>query len=76
MSKSDKDSAIFMEDPASEVERKLMSAYCPKAEDAAVTAVAAEVRSLKLDLEVGSGCICRSPDAPFPPTGVNALSGG
>lgn len=44
MSKADKDSAIFMEDPASEVERKLMSAYCPKAEDGAATAVAAEVR--------------------------------
>eukprot|EP00962_Isochrysis_galbana_P059684 scaffold33399_cov51-Isochrysis_galbana.AAC.1 len=44
MSKSDKDSAIFMEDPASEVERKLMSAYCPKAEEASVAAVAAEVR--------------------------------
>mmetsp|Transcript_2648 Transcript_2648/g.4225 ORF Transcript_2648/g.4225 Transcript_2648/m.4225 type:complete len:771 (-) Transcript_2648:1220-3532(-) len=30
MSKSDPDSAIFMEDSASEVERKILQAYCPR----------------------------------------------
>ncbi|VEU41397.1 unnamed protein product [Pseudo-nitzschia multistriata] len=33
MSKSDPDSAVFMEDTAEDVERKIMSAYCPTTED-------------------------------------------
>jgi tyrosyl-tRNA synthetase len=32
MSKSDPDSAVFMEDSAADVERKIMNAYCPSAE--------------------------------------------
>jgi len=36
MSKSDPDSAIFMEDTAEDVERKIMNAYCPSEESAAV----------------------------------------
>lgn len=37
MSKSDPDSAVFMEDTAEDVERKIMSAYCPTKEDEATT---------------------------------------
>jgi tyrosyl-tRNA synthetase len=37
MSKSDPDSAIFMEDSAEDVERKIMNAYCPMAEQQAST---------------------------------------
>ena len=33
MSKSDPDSAVFMEDTAEDVERKIMSAYCPTKEE-------------------------------------------
>jgi tyrosyl-tRNA synthetase len=33
MSKSDPDSAIFMEDSAADVERKVMAAYCPSKEE-------------------------------------------
>ena len=33
MSKSDPDSAVFMEDTAEDVERKIMSAYCPNKEE-------------------------------------------
>ena len=33
MSKSDPDSAVFMEDSAEDVERKIMNAYCPQKED-------------------------------------------
>jgi tyrosyl-tRNA synthetase len=36
MSKSDPDSAIFMEDAAEEVERKIRSAYCPTSVNAAI----------------------------------------
>ena len=45
MSKSNKDSAIFMEDPSSEVDRKIMNAYCPKSEDGSLQTVSAEVGS-------------------------------
>ncbi|CAJ1960042.1 unnamed protein product [Cylindrotheca closterium] len=34
MSKSDPDSAVFMEDSAEDVERKIMNAYCPTEEEA------------------------------------------
>ena len=37
MSKSDPDSAIFMEDTAEDVERKIMAAYCPDHEEQPVT---------------------------------------
>mmetsp|Transcript_23113 Transcript_23113/g.26363 ORF Transcript_23113/g.26363 Transcript_23113/m.26363 type:complete len:542 (-) Transcript_23113:240-1865(-) len=33
MSKSDPDSAVFMEDTAEDVERKIMKAYCPREEE-------------------------------------------
>lgn len=36
MSKSDPDSAIFMEDAAEDVERKIRSAYCPTSVNAAI----------------------------------------
>lgn len=35
MSKSDPDSAVFMEDTAADVERKIMAAYCPDKEEEA-----------------------------------------
>jgi len=35
MSKSDPDSAVFMEDSAEDVERKIMNAYCPSVEEQA-----------------------------------------
>ena len=35
MSKSDPDSAVFMEDTAEDVERKIMKAYCPNKEEEA-----------------------------------------
>lgn len=38
MSKSDPDSAIFMEDSAEDVERKILQAYCPKVEQENATA--------------------------------------
>ncbi|KAL3941430.1 MAG: hypothetical protein SGARI_000605 [Bacillariaceae sp.] len=38
MSKSDPDSAVFMEDSAEDVERKIMNAYCPNKEDDASAA--------------------------------------
>ena len=41
MSKSDPDSAVFMEDTREDVRRKIMNAYCPtKAEDDAADASA------------------------------------
>ena len=36
MSKSDPDSAIFMEDSTADVRRKIRGAYCPRTADAAV----------------------------------------
>jgi tyrosyl-tRNA synthetase len=40
MSKSDPDSAVFMEDSADDVERKILNAYCPsKEEETAVTSI-------------------------------------
>ena len=41
MSKSDPDSAIFMEDSAADVERKIRAAYCPSRPDEADAAAAA-----------------------------------
>lgn len=41
MSKSDPDSAIFMEDSAEDVERKIMNAYCPTKEENSLTTAAA-----------------------------------
>ena len=38
MSKSDPDSAVFMEDTAEDVERKIMNAYCPAKEEAVAEA--------------------------------------
>ena len=40
MSKSDPDSAIFMEDTAEDVERKMMNAYCPVSKEEAASATA------------------------------------
>jgi len=42
MSKSDPDSAVFMEDTAEDVERKIMSAYCPTKEEEKTEAKAGE----------------------------------
>ena len=39
MSKSDPDSAIFMEDAADDVERKIMQAYCPSKEEEATSSI-------------------------------------
>lgn len=38
MSKSDPDSAIFMEDAAEDVERKILNAYCPREAEATINA--------------------------------------
>ena len=38
MSKSDPDSAVFMEDTAEDVERKIMAAYCPSKEEVSESA--------------------------------------
>mmetsp|Transcript_3202 Transcript_3202/g.5895 ORF Transcript_3202/g.5895 Transcript_3202/m.5895 type:complete len:776 (-) Transcript_3202:38-2365(-) len=42
MSKSDPDSAVFMEDSAEDVERKIMNAYCPNKEELTVAATTAD----------------------------------
>jgi tyrosyl-tRNA synthetase len=42
MSKSDPDSAIFMEDAPEDVERKINAAYCPRTVEGAAAAAAAE----------------------------------
>ena len=42
MSKSDPDSAIFMEDTPEDVERKINAAYCPRTVEGAAAAAAAE----------------------------------
>ena len=39
MSKSDPDSAVFMEDTAEDVERKMMNAYCPATKEEAAAAM-------------------------------------
>ena len=46
MSKSDPDSAIFMEDAADDVERKIRNAYCPTAEEATATTTATTTASV------------------------------
>jgi tyrosyl-tRNA synthetase len=53
MSKSDPDSAIFMEDSAEDVERKILGAYCPSAEEAAAEAAAKEATKHEDDGEGG-----------------------
>ena len=42
MSKSDPDSAVFMEDTAADVERKIMNAYCPQQEQEAAATTTKE----------------------------------
>lgn len=49
MSKSDPDSAIFMEDTPADVERKIKNAYCPTKVDAEVLKAADEEMSLVKD---------------------------
>lgn len=49
MSKSDPDSAIFMEDKAEDVERKIRNAYCPTKPEASVSAAADEEMHLVKD---------------------------
>ena len=49
MSKSNRDSAIFMEDSAADVERKLRQAYCPRAEGEVEERPDEESMSLKTD---------------------------
>jgi len=53
MSKSDPDSAIFMEDTREDVERKIKNAYCPREVDAAVVKATAddEMSLVKDDLK-------------------------
>merc|ERR1719313_181054 len=46
MSKSDPDSAVFMEDTPADVERKIKNAYCPTKVDAEVLKAADEEMSL------------------------------
>ena len=50
MSKSDPDSAIFMEDAAEDIERKIMNAYCPSVEDNGSNTASDEVEDAGKDL--------------------------
>jgi len=53
MSKSDPDSAVFMEDAAEDVERKIMAAYCPsKVEESDADATAEEVDAGKESMQL------------------------
>lgn len=71
MSKSNKDSAIFMEDSASEVARKIGQAYCPRTEGVVEEVAAEESMSLTQDLlknpclDYVEHIVFASPDASF-----------
>ena len=58
MSKSDPDSAVFMEDSAEDVERKIMNAYCPNKEELTVAATTADAEGTTR-MPVNSRCISR-----------------
>merc|ERR1740127_16453 len=51
MSKSDPDSAIFMEDTSADVERKIMNAYCPMKPEKEVSTNDDEMQLVKDDLK-------------------------
>lgn len=52
MSKSDPDSAVFMEDSAEDVERKIMNAYCPSEELGVVSAAVVEEDAGKQSMQL------------------------
>eukprot|EP00934_Nitzschia_sp_Nitz4_P008845 Nitzschia sp. Nitz4//scaffold119_size111653//73650//75940//NITZ4_004203-RA/size111653-augustus-gene-0.213-mRNA-1//1//CDS//3329533875//8835//frame0 len=62
MSKSDPDSAVFMEDAAEDVERKIMNAYCPTvADEKTETQATGEVDAGKESLQLVEGDGIKNP---------------
>lgn len=51
MSKSDPDSAVFMEDSPEDVERKIMKAYCPSKEEKSDSAADAQGKTIDAGME-------------------------
>lgn len=82
MSKSDPDSAVFMEDTAEDVERKIMSAYCPtKEEEKAEKKVGEEEdagkASMQLkDIKIKNPCLDYIENIIFSPPNATFTAGG
>jgi tyrosyl-tRNA synthetase len=80
MSKSDPDSAIFMEDAAEDVQRKIMNAYCPtqpEAQDNAVEIDDAGKESMHLVKdEIKNPCLDYIQYIIFSPPGATFTAGG
>jgi tyrosyl-tRNA synthetase len=81
MSKSDPDSAVFMEDSAEDVERKIMNAYCPMADQQASTPAADAVQdagkeSMQLVVDtLKNPCLDYIQNIIFSPSGATFTAG-
>eukprot|EP00538_Stauroneis_constricta_P006208 CAMPEP_0119567746 /NCGR_PEP_ID=MMETSP1352-20130426/36844_1 /TAXON_ID=265584 /ORGANISM="Stauroneis constricta, Strain CCMP1120" /LENGTH=731 /DNA_ID=CAMNT_0007617035 /DNA_START=67 /DNA_END=2262 /DNA_ORIENTATION=+ len=80
MSKSDPDSAVFMEDAAEDVERKIMNAYCPSkvegSEDKSSVAEDAGKESMHLvEDELKNPCLDYIENIIFAPPGATFVAG-
>lgn len=81
MSKSDPDSAVFMEDSAEDVERKIMNAYCPtkeeetKKDDTAVEDAGKESMHL-VEEKIKNPCLDYIKNIIFSPPGATFTAGG
>uniref|UniRef100_A0A7S4MY38 tyrosine--tRNA ligase n=2 Tax=Odontella aurita TaxID=265563 RepID=A0A7S4MY38_9STRA len=83
MSKSDPDSAVFMEDTAADVERKIMAAYCPSKEEedagAATAGEAADAGKESMHLTVDNlknPCLDYIKHITLSPPGATFTAGG
>jgi tyrosyl-tRNA synthetase len=82
MSKSDPDSAVFMEDSAEDVERKIMNAYCPTTKEVTATSIVVgededagkESMSLVVD-EIKNPCLDYIENIIFSPPGATFTAG-
>jgi tyrosyl-tRNA synthetase len=82
MSKSDPDSAVFMEDSAEDVERKIMNAYCPTTKEETATSIVVgededagkESMSLVVD-EIKNPCLDYIENIIFSPPGATFTAG-
>ena len=82
MSKSDPDSAVFMEDTAEDVERKIMSAYCPTTEEEKTETKTGEVEdagkeSMQLkEIKIKNPCLDYIENIIFSPPDATFSAGG
>jgi tyrosyl-tRNA synthetase len=81
MSKSDPDSAVFMEDSSEDVERKILNAYCPSVEEQGAKSVADEPEdagkeSMQLTVDtLKNPCLDYIQNIVFSPTGATFTAG-